>query len=56
MFAPVGVRRRKNPSGINGCETRDSIRMKAAMSAAERSSRPIVCVEPQPLVLAWVSA
>ena len=37
-------------------ETRDSIRMKATISAAEASSTPIVCAEPQPSWFAWVRA
>ena len=56
MFAPVGVRRRKNHNGRSGCETRDSISRNATINAVETSKRAIVCVEPQPFWLACVSA
>jgi hypothetical protein len=55
MFAPVGVRRRKNPSGTSGERERDSMTRKAAMSTAEPASKPIVCSEPQPTFVVCVS-
>ena len=45
---PVGVRRRKNPSGTSGERERVSITRKAAISSAEPARAPIVCHEPQP--------
>ena len=43
---------RKIRNGISGACERSSIAMNAAISAAERPSRPSVCNEPQPASVA----
>ncbi len=50
------VRSRKIQNGSSGWRARDSMTMKAASSAADTASRPIVCVEPQPALSASTSA
>ena len=55
-FAPVSVRRRKIRNGTSGAAERSSITTKAASSAADSASKPIVWVEPQPASVASTSA
>src|SRR5919109_728908 len=55
-FAPVNVRRRKIRNGMSGAVDRSSIATKAASSAADSASSPIVWVEPQPASVASTSA
>jgi hypothetical protein len=55
-LAPVRVRSRKIVNGTSGFADRSSIATKAAISAADSASRPIVWVDPQPASLASTSA
>ena len=55
-FAPVSVRMRKIENGTSGLAERSSIATKAAISAADAASSPIVWPEPQPASGASISA
>jgi hypothetical protein len=55
-LAPVSVRNLKIRKGINGSAERRSMKMKETISAAATPSRAIVCVEPQPALLASTRA
>src|SRR3954452_18495891 len=55
-FAPVSVREEKIRNGTSGCSERSSMATKVASRSDDSANRPIVCVEPQPALLASTSA